>query len=703
MVGVSTQAVARQRPAFGVSQNAAGPRTTHRATATKERAPMMRDLSPGAGAVDLSAGKYEPRAAATGEGERRLVAMTYTASPSKRQEPEGKQERQGRQEKQEKQEKQQQFMRTMMVAGFEDEEDESRQLAQNYSYTWANDDYSETKRNIDTWSFVLALRAKLWLLEQPWSYGPGGMTDEKKAARARGMAVWIRESILQLGPTFIKIGQLFSTRSDLFPAEFVEELSKLQDRVPAFSGEQAIRTVERALGGTIVELFAEFDPKPIAAASLGQVHPAKLHTGEVVVVKVQRPGLRRLFDIDLENLRVVAEQLDKGDEGDGSRDFKGIYEECARILYEEIDYINEGRNADRFRRNFKPESWVRVPKVYWQRTSSTVMTMEYLPGPKITDLQAIERAGLDAKLIAKRATESYLIQILKHGFFHADPHPGNIAIGADGSLIFYDFGMMGTIQSNVRERLLDLFYGIAQKDVDSVLANLQLLGIITPTSSDVIGIRRALAYFVDNIGRQAEEQETVAAIGEDLFSIAIDSPFRFPATFTFVLRAFATLEGIGKALDDDFSFAETAAPYAQELLDIKSATEGSFILDQLTTQATEVGQATAAMPLRIQRIDNTLRGLELGDWKPRVKNLESERANRRSTVVQNMTVQSIFSMGFLNVAVQFFLQEQTAAAGAFFVGSTVFGVLVGLSLRRVKRLDRFEKGIRTGSGFPAQN
>ena len=414
--------------AFGGSQIADGrgqTRTTQRASATKQSAPRMRDLSPGSGAIELSSGMVEPRTAVTREGERRLVAMTYTAS-APAQKPQAQQQQQ-----------QQQFVRTMMVAGFEDQDDnESRRLAQNYSYTWSNDDYSETKRNIDTWSFVLSLRAKLWFLEQPWSYGPGGMTDEKKSARARSMAVWIRESILQLGPTFIKIGQLFSTRSDLFPAEFVEELSKLQDRVPAFSGERAIETVERELGGTIDELFAEFDPKPIAAASLGQVHVAKLHTGETVVVKVQRPGLRRLFDIDLENLRVVAEQLDKGDEGDGSRDFKGIYEECARILYEEIDYINEGRNADRFRRNFKPESWVRVPKVFWQRTSAAVMTMEYLPGPKVTDLKAIERAGLDAKLIAKRATEAYLIQILRHGFFHADPHPGNIAIGADGSLIF---------------------------------------------------------------------------------------------------------------------------------------------------------------------------------------------------------------------------------------------------------------------------
>ena len=320
------------------------------------------------------------------------------------------------------------FSRTMMVAGFDDDSSSSSApLPLDYQYTWSHDNYSKTQRTIDTWSFVLSLRARLWLLDQKWSY-PGGETPEKRGARARGLASWVRERILQLGPTFIKIGQLFSTRSDLFPAEFVEELSKLQDRVPAFSADRAIATIERELGAPINQLFAEFNPRPIAAASLGQVHLAKLPSGEQVVVKVQRPGLKRLFDIDLENLRLVAQQLDKGDDGAGVRDFTGIYKECADILYQEIDYINEGRNADKFRRNFRTENWVRVPRVHWQRTSAAVMTMEYLPGPKITDIRAIEGAGLDAKLIAKRATEAYLIQILKHGFFHADPHPGNIAL-----------------------------------------------------------------------------------------------------------------------------------------------------------------------------------------------------------------------------------------------------------------------------------
>eukprot|EP00890_Picochlorum_soloecismus_P002160 jgi/Picsp_1/2945/NSC_01170-R1_protein kinase domain-containing protein len=670
--------------------------------ATQQK-PAMRTLSPGDSSDVIAAKNVDERASA--RIPERLVPMTYRGPPelgTSGQETGTHQSvvvvtpamvsRSSHQDA-----PRSQFSRTMIIAGFD--ENPENDLPQDYKYTWAKDDYNKTKRTIDTWSFVLTLRARLWLLEQPWSY-PGGMDDAKKGARARSLAIWIRESILQLGPTFIKLGQLFSTRSDLFPAEFVEELSKLQDRVPAFSSDKAIALIEKELGAPVEELFVSFNRKPIAAASLGQVHTATLHSGETVVVKVQRPGLKRLFDIDLENLRIIATQLDKGDDGSGARDFKGIYEECAKILYEEIDYINEGKNADKFRRNFKLQDWVKTPRVYWQRTSSAILTMEYAPGSKITDLNAIKSANLDSKIIAKQATEAYLIQILKHGFFHADPHPGNIAIDPKGNLIFYDFGMMGTIVPGTREQLLDLFYGIAQKDVDAVLVNLTDLGIIAPTSTDTIALRRALGYFVDNIGRQAQEQETVAAIGEDLFSIAVDSPFRFPATFTFVLRAFATLEGIGKALDPGFSFAQTAAPYAQELLDIQATqSQQSFILDQLTTQASEVGAAAAAMPMRVQRIEKAVRGLELGDWKPRVRVLEAERTARKAGIMQVATLQSIASMGFFNAGIQFALQDKTGPAGALLAVASVFGVSVLLQMRRVKRLDKFEDNLKGRNPF----
>jgi hypothetical protein len=248
--------------------------------------------------------------------------------------------------------------------------DSVRVLPSDEGFSWSKESYSATQRQIDIWSFVLALRAQIWLLDAKWTY-IGGFTEDKQKVRRRRTAAWVREKILQLGPTFIKLGQLSSTRSDLFPAEFVEELSKLQDRVPAFSAEKATVFIEKELGQPVDVLFRQFEPQPIAAASLGQVHRAILPNGEQVVVKVQRPGLKKLFDIDLGNMKVIAEYFQNSESmGGPTRDWVGIYEECSTILYQEIDYLNEASNADRFRRDFRNQKWVRVPVRFSSKSGS---------------------------------------------------------------------------------------------------------------------------------------------------------------------------------------------------------------------------------------------------------------------------------------------------------------------------------------------
>ncbi|KAL0307258.1 UNVERIFIED_CONTAM: protein ACTIVITY OF BC1 COMPLEX kinase, chloroplastic [Sesamum radiatum] len=311
-------------------------------------------------------------------------------------------------------------------------------LPSDEGFSWANENYNSVQRTIDVWSFVLSLRVRIFLDNAKWTY-VGGFSEDKQGERRRRTASWLRECVLQLGPTFIKLGQLSSTRSDLFPKEFVDELAKLQDRVPAFSPSKAKKFVENELGAPIRMLFKEFEDLPIAAASLGQVHRAILHNGEKVVVKVQRPGLKKLFDIDLKNLKLIAEYFQRSETlGGPTRDWIGIYEECAKILYEEIDYVNEGKNADRFRRDFRNIKWVRVPMVYWDYTATKVLTLEYAPGIKINQLDMIDARGYSRANISSRAIEAYLIQILRTGFFHADPHPGNLAIDVDEALIYYD-------------------------------------------------------------------------------------------------------------------------------------------------------------------------------------------------------------------------------------------------------------------------
>ncbi|CAH9060660.1 unnamed protein product [Cuscuta europaea] len=567
-------------------------------------------------------------------------------------------------------------------------------LPSDEGFNWANENYNSFQRKIDIWSFALSLRVRVFLDNAKWTYA-SGFNEDKQKDRRRKTASWLRERVLQLGPTFIKVGQLSSTRSDLFPREFVDELAKLQDRVPCFSSEKAKDLIKKELGLSVDILFKEFEDRPIAAASLGQVHRAILHSGERVVVKVQRPGLKKLFDIDLGNLKLLAEYFQNSETlGGPSRDWMGVYEECEKILYMEIDYINEGKNADRFRRDFRNIKWVRVPIVYWDYSATKVLTLEYVPGIKINALDAIDARGFSRSRISSRAVEAYLIQILRTGFFHADPHPGNLAVDVDEALIYYDFGMMGEIKNFTRDRLLGIFYAVYEKDAKKVMQGLIDLGALQPTG-DMSSVRRSVQFFLDSLlDQRPDQQQTMSAIGEDLFAIAMDQPFRFPSTFTFVLRAFSTLEGIGNILDTDFSFVKIAAPFAQELLDLRQKQRGrAQLVQELTKQADDARSYTISMPYRIQRIEEFVKQLESGDLKLRVRVLESERAARKATVLQMATMYTVIGGTLINLGVTFSSQGNQVVANGTFVCAGVFVTLLIRSMQRVKGLEKFEKMI----------
>ena len=551
------------------------------------------------------------------------------------------------------------------------------------AYRWNRENYSRHKRFIDIWGFFLTLLAGLWLDSKPWSY-TGGFTEEKRARRRKGQAVWIRDTFLDLGPTFIKIGQLFSTRADLFPSEYVEELSKLQDRVPAFSYEQVVVIIKQDLGKSVTELFRSFDPIPLAAASLGQVHKAQLHSGEEEVVKVQRPGLRKLFTIDLQILKGIARYFQNHPNWGRGRDWMGIYEECCRILWEEIDYINEGRNADTFRRNFRTYDWVRVPRVYWRYASPRVLTLEYLPGIKISHYEALEAAGLDRKLIAHLGAKAYLQQLLNDGFFHADPHPGNIAVSPEGALIFYDFGMMGQIKTNVREQLMETLFGIAEKNADRVVASLVELGALSRVD-DMGPVRRSIQYMLDHFMDKPFEEQSVSSISDDLYEIAYDQPFRFPATFTFVMRAFSTLEGVGKGLDPEFNFMEVAKPFALQIMTNGNTPNGNSFLNELGRQAAQVSSTALGLP---RRIEDTIEKLERGDLRVRVRSIESDRILRRISSIQLGTNYTLLISAFTLSATILFVNGKVGLA---LVVAFVAAIAAFALIRLLKRLDRFDR------------
>ncbi|KAH9793761.1 protein ACTIVITY OF BC1 COMPLEX KINASE 7 [Citrus sinensis] len=445
------------------------------------------------------------------------------------------------------------------------------------NFSWSNENYNSLQRSVDIWLFVISFYIRIQLDDTKWTYF-GGFTEDK---------------------------QLSSTRSDLFPREYVDELAKLQDRAPAFSPEKARSLIETELGAPIDQLFKKFEDQPISAASIGQVHRAILHNGEKVVVKVQRPGLKKLFDIDLGNLKLVAKYYKKGGLFGGPvADWNGIYRECSMILYQELNYINEGKNADRFRRDFRNIKWVRVPLVFWDYTASMVLTMEYVPGININELEALDFHGYSRSQISSRAVEAFLIQMLKTGFFHADPHPGNLAVDVDEALIYYDFGMMGEITPLTRDRLLELFFAVYERNAKKV--------------------KRFVQFFLDNLFSRPDKEQTLAAVGEDLFAIAHDQPFQFPSIFAFVVRAFSTLEGNGYMLDPDFSFMKVAAPYLQELLEMrqKQMIAKTQPVENIRKQIDHARSSTVSMPYRVQRIEEVVNQLEAGDLKLRVRVLE---------------------------------------------------------------------------------
>lgn len=551
------------------------------------------------------------------------------------------------------------------------------------AYRWNRDRYSRNRRFVDIWSFVFKLLFVQWSYNKSWAYA-GGKTEEKQAKRRRAIAIWIRETFLDLGPTFIKLGQLFSTRADLFPAEYVEELTKLQDKVPAFSYEQVESIIFKDFGRTIPDLYKSFDPIPLAAASLGQVHRAQLHSGEEVVVKVQRPGLKKLFTIDLSILKGIAQYFQRHPKWGKGRDWIGIYGECCKILWEEIEYLNEGRNADTFRRNFRKEDWVRVPRVYWRYSSPRVLTLEYLPGIKISHYEAIEAAGLDRKVLAQLGAKAYLHQLLNDGFFHADPHPGNLAVSPEGTLIFYDFGMMGQIQLVTREKLLKTFFGIAQKDGAQVMESLIDLGALAPTG-DMGAVRRSIQYMLDNFMDQPFENQSVSAISDDLYEIAYDQPFRFPATFTFVMRAFSTLEGVGKGLDPDFNFMEVAKPFAMQVMGNGTGNVSDGIFSELGRQAAQVSNTALALP---RRIEDTLEKLDQGDIRVRVRSTETDRVLRRISNV-NMGTNYTLLMGTFTLSATILLVHQYIWLAILAAVAAAISLIA--LVRLMIRLDRSER------------
>ena len=378
-------------------------------------------------------------------------------------------------------------------------------------------------------------------------------------------ALWLKNKLIDLGPTFIKIGQSMGTRADLLPLPFVTELGTLVDQVPPFPNEIAFARIETELGQKIANVYSEFEVTPVAAASLGQVYRAWLHTGEEVAVKVQRPNLEATVKGDLEILKKVANFAERFPQLNENADWTGMLREFNQTINEEMDYAAEGHNAERFRENFKNWSNIHVPKIYWSATTSKVLTMEFIHGTKVIDLEEQHRLNVSPAKVNRLLIKTYLKQLLEDGFFHADPHPGNLLVMPDGRLAFFDFGMVGRITPDLQAKMIDAFFHVVGKDPAGIAQDLIDLDFLKPGTDPRIVrpvVEKMFEYHLNLKLKDVNFKE----LTYDLADVMYDYPFRLPSNFTYIMRALMTLEGIGIVTDPEFNFFETAKPYAKEFM-----------------------------------------------------------------------------------------------------------------------------------------
>ena len=388
---------------------------------------------------------------------------------------------------------------------------------------------------------------------------------ERRKARLRRQAARLRERLIKLGPTFIKAGQMLATRADLLPVEYLDELSELQDRVPAFSNKAAMELIEAELGRPVSELFPEISESPVASASLGQVYKARLTTGEEVAVKVQRPRLEERVHFDLDLLRRVGKVLDRYPKLFPGAEWLGAIDEFDRVIHEEMDYRREAANAEEFRRNFHYWQSIHVPRIFDDLSTARVLVLEFITGVKVIDLDGLQKAGHDARRINELIYRAYFKQLLEDGFFHADPHPGNLLVMKDGRLAVFDFGMVGRLSNELQRQMIEAFFHLYNRDYDRIVDDLIKLGFLAP-GADLARIRKLVTdVFARKLNLRLGEVR-FRELTYDLAPIVYEHPFTTPARFTYLIRMLMTLEGISIVMNPAFNFFDVARPYVREFL-----------------------------------------------------------------------------------------------------------------------------------------
>ena len=431
-----------------------------------------------------------------------------------------------------------------------------------------------------------------------------------RGARIEGYTQWerIRMAIEEGGPTFIKLAQLLSNRPDVVPEQLMLELRKLQNDVPPFDLETARAIIKDETGYAVEELFERFEEEPIGAASIGQVYKARLRDGTDVVVKVQRPGVQTKVQRDLDILRIMVEQGDTFLKQQGVYNAKDILDAFERSIQRELDYTSEARYMQQFSNFYRKEKRFYIPEVYRQYSTSRVLVMEYIAGSKITDVAALRANGIDPPELTERGMDVYLMQIFEHGYFHADPHPGNIIVQPDGTLTLIDFGMIGKLTKRDRLNFAGILIGMAQQDVTRMANSFRRLAI-DPAIEDERAFRADVAELIDDFSALEVSELNMNELAQRLQAVIRDHRLRMPGSVFLVLRALTLLEGIGKEIHPNFKTYEFFKPYGRKLFaDIYNP---KHLIKELYDNLESFYVFANSFPIEVKRILEKIRRDEL--------------------------------------------------------------------------------------------
>lgn len=432
--------------------------------------------------------------------------------------------------------------------------------------------FSHTYRYIDRYRKILSILAKYGFYDflskvNAYKYLPTKDKPQKRVEkRLYALSRWerLRLALEELGPTFIKFGQIMSNRPDLLPEKLVDQLEKLQDEVPPFDGKIARKIVEKDLQNPIGELFRSFDEKPFASASIAQVHKAVLFNGEEVVLKIQRPKIKETISIDIDIMHDLAVLVEKYLPVAEIVDPVGLVDLFERLIQKELNFNTEAAHIEKFYHNFQGNPHIKVPKLYKEFSTAQIITMEYVEGIKISKTEELVKAGLDLKMIAKRGFNLYLEQVFEHGFFHADPHPGNLIVQKRNVLCFLDFGMMGYIMPQDLDMLNSIIIGIEERDIHRIVKTIEMI-----TGNRKIENFRELEYELNAMLNEyyhfSLEEISVQELLSQFTGIVLKHKLKFPSDFFLLLKSMVIIEGVGRKLDPGFNALKHLKPFVVKL------------------------------------------------------------------------------------------------------------------------------------------